>query len=79
MNGSKALGIVGCEVLEDEIVHVVGHDPEVLNVILIDDKASGRMERKIHRIAPDKKVSQIPRLDCPDKLELAEGSPHLSG
>jgi hypothetical protein len=73
MNGSKALGIVGCEVLEDEIVHVVGHDPEVSNVILIDDKASGRMERKIHRVAPEKRVSQVLGLDGPDQLELPEG------
>jgi hypothetical protein len=73
MSGPKVLGIVGCEVLEDEIVYVVGHDPEVTNVIVIEGTASNRIEGKIHRLSPKKRVDRVRKLEGLERKDLPEG------
>ncbi len=65
MSNPLALGIVGCEVMEDEISHLVGRDMDVVNVLLIDATGSNRMEQKILGIGPNKNVL---RVNCPDVL-----------
>jgi len=57
--GSKALGIVGCQVLEDEIAYVVANDPQVANVVVLDGAHTNTLVNKINRIAPTKRVVAI--------------------
>lgn len=54
---SGALGIIGCQVLEDEMAYVVAQDPEVEQVIVIDSTMEKSMVGKIQHMAPQKKVS----------------------
>lgn len=50
------MGIVGCQVLEDEMAYVVAQDTEVRHVLIIDGTGESKMEEKIRTIAPDKTV-----------------------
>lgn len=52
----KILGIIGCQVLEDEIVHIVSNDPEVKHVLVIDSTAEHSLASKIKRQTKNVKV-----------------------
>ena len=52
----RALGIVGCQVLEDEIAYIAGNDPETRTIVVVDDSKAGTLVSKIKRVAPDKNV-----------------------
>lgn len=53
---SGVLGIVGCQVLEDEMAYVVAHDHDVRRVLIIDGTQEKTIADKIRRMAPDKMV-----------------------
>ncbi|MCU0861243.1 MAG: DUF1638 domain-containing protein [Methanomassiliicoccales archaeon] len=53
----QVMGIIGCQVLEDEMAYVVANDPEVRHVLVIDSTQERTMAGKVQRMAPDKKVS----------------------
>jgi hypothetical protein len=44
---SHALGLIGCRLFEDEVVHVISHDEGVDQVILVDDHESKDFESKL--------------------------------
>ncbi len=44
------LGIVGCPILEDEIVHSILRDIEIANVLVIENDDSGNLLRKLRKI-----------------------------
>jgi len=50
------LGIVGCQVLEDEMAYVVSHDKDVKQVMIIDGTEEKTIADKIRSMAPDKMV-----------------------
>ncbi|MDD1743055.1 MAG: DUF1638 domain-containing protein [Methanomassiliicoccales archaeon] len=58
-NGPNALGIVGCQVLEDEMAYVVASDEEADNVLIIDSTMQKTITDKIKRMAPKKNVHCI--------------------
>jgi len=51
------LGIIGCQVLEDEMAYIVGRDPDVKQVVVIDSTSEGTVASKIQRMAPEKRLS----------------------
>jgi len=57
MTIKKVLGIVGCQVLEDELSYIVASDIEVKNVLIIDETVQQTIAKKIQRLAPGKNVS----------------------
>jgi hypothetical protein len=56
---NRVLGIVGCQVFEDEIAHVVYNDLEVSNVFVIDSDESKSVMNKIRMLDPEKKVVRM--------------------
>jgi hypothetical protein len=59
MNGPNVLGIVGCQVLEDEMAYVVASDPDTDQILIIDSTIQKTVTDKIKRMAPRKKVKCI--------------------
>jgi hypothetical protein len=55
----QVLGIIGCQVFEDEIAHVVYNDLEVTNVFVIDSDESKGIINKIRMLDPEKKVVRM--------------------
>jgi hypothetical protein len=53
----STLGIIGCQVLEDEMAHIISKDPDVKNVLVIDSTNERTLAPKIKRLAADKKVT----------------------
>jgi len=37
MHGGPALGLIGCQVLSDEIVYVLDRDPRINNIVIVDN------------------------------------------
>ncbi len=60
MTERKVLGIIGCQVLEDEIVHVISSDDEVTNVVIIMDSEAKALSEKIRDKAPKKRIAVMP-------------------
>jgi hypothetical protein len=54
---ARTLGMIGCQVLEDEMAHLVSRDPEIRNVLVIDSTKERTLATKIKRMATDKKVT----------------------
>jgi len=50
------LGIVGCEVLTDEMVHVIALEERLKAVVVVESKESEDAYEKLRKLAPDKKV-----------------------
>jgi hypothetical protein len=50
------MGIVGCQVLEDEIAYVVSHDEDIKRVLIIDGTQERTIAEKIRKMAPSKLV-----------------------
>jgi hypothetical protein len=46
----QVMGIISCNIFEDEIVHLVEHDREVSKVIIIKNENSGGIVRKLEKI-----------------------------
>ncbi|MDD1746346.1 MAG: DUF1638 domain-containing protein [Methanomassiliicoccales archaeon] len=44
---SLAMGLIGCRLFEDEVVHVISKDKDVDNIVLVDDDESRDFERKL--------------------------------
>jgi hypothetical protein len=57
MSVCKVLGIVGCQVLEDEMAYIVTSDQEVGHILVIDGTEERTLANKIQRLAPDREVS----------------------
>jgi hypothetical protein len=53
------LGIVGCPILEDEIVHSVLRDTDIANVLVIENDDSRNLLRKLRKSGAKAKVSSI--------------------
>lgn len=74
MSGPKVLGIIGCQVLEDEMAYIVASDQEAKQVLVIDGTAQKTLGNKIMRMAPDKKVMCFDeKYDLKD-FQLASGA-----
>lgn len=43
----KVVGLVGCRLFEDEVVHVLSQDKDMDRVIIVDDEESRDLERKL--------------------------------
>jgi hypothetical protein len=56
MTVPRVLGIVGCQVLEDEMAYIVANDQEVKNVLIIDGTEQKTLASKIQGLAPNKNV-----------------------
>jgi hypothetical protein len=56
MSIPKVLGIVGCQVLEDEMAYVVASDHEVRHILVIDGTEQKTLASKIQKLAPNKNV-----------------------
>jgi hypothetical protein len=65
------LGIIGCLLMEDDILRVLSHDQEVSEVILLENDVSKTMEEKIRRTMPDIDLVII-KLDDLEYLPPAE-------
>jgi hypothetical protein len=60
VNGTKGyLGIVGCPILEDEIVHSVLRDTDIANVVVIENDDSHNLIRKLRKAGTKARVSSI--------------------
>lgn len=60
VNDAKGyLGIIGCPILEDEIVHSVLRDMDIANVLVIENDDSGNLVRKLRKAVTKAKVSSI--------------------
>jgi len=53
------LGIVGCPILEDEIVHSIMRDTDIANVLVIENDDSRNLLRKLRKAATKAKVLSI--------------------
>jgi len=53
------LGIVGCPILEDEIVHSVLRDTDIANVVVIENDDSRNLIRKLRKAGTKAKVTSI--------------------
>jgi hypothetical protein len=67
------LGIIGCQVLEDEMAYIVAHDREVEQVVIIDPTQERTMAGKIQQIAPEKKVSCFDEKYDLKQFQLTDG------
>ena len=68
MSGSEGyLGIVGCPILEDEIVHSVRHDSDISRVYVIDNEDSRNLLRKLRAARVKARIHSI-ELDGLDGL-----------
>lgn len=73
---NNTLGIIGCQVLEDEIAYIIAKDADVKNVLVIDSTVQHTLAAKIKRMAPGKKVSvrdenfDISKLNHPNELTV---------
>ena len=56
---SRVLGLIGCRLFEDEVVHVLSQDQEVDHVILVEDEESKDLERKLLAAGPGKRLIKI--------------------
>lgn len=53
------LGIVGCPILEDEIVHSILRDTDIANVLVIENDDSRNLLRKLSKAGTMAKVSSV--------------------
>ena len=53
------LGIIGCPILEDEIVHSVLRDVDIANVLVIENDDSRNLLRKLMKAGTSAKISSI--------------------
>jgi len=53
------LGIVGCPILEDEIVHSVLRDTDIANIVVIENDDSRNLIRKLRKAGTKAKVTSI--------------------
>ena len=73
MNGPSVLGIVGCQVLEDEMAYVVATDPDTEEIMIIDSTVQKTITDKIKRMAPRKKVKCIDETCAIKEFQLPSG------
>jgi len=60
VNGNNDyLGIVGCPILEDEIVHSVLRDTDIANIVVIENDDSRNLIRKLRKAGTKAKVMSI--------------------
>lgn len=53
MSSEGRLGIVGCPVLEDEIVNLLGQDDGLVDIFVVEDEHSRNLLRKLRPFRPD--------------------------
>ena len=56
---SGYLGIVGCPILEDEIVHSVMRDKDIVNVLVIENEDSKNLVRKLRKAGTPARIKPI--------------------
>ena len=59
MTTNGILGIIGCPILEDEIVHSILRDTDITNVLVIENADSQNLLRKLRKAGTKAKVSSI--------------------
>jgi hypothetical protein len=69
---SKVLGVVGCEVFEDEMAYAIGGDHDVRHVIVLDETVDKEMAKKLECLAPDKEIR------CISPEDLAKLEPYCA-
>ncbi|HSV42435.1 MAG TPA: DUF1638 domain-containing protein [Methanomassiliicoccales archaeon] len=52
----RALGIIGCHLLEDEMVHVLGKDRDMRRIVLIDNNVSDTILGKLEGLTPKREI-----------------------
>ena len=65
------MGLIGCRLFEDEVVHVLSQDKDMDRVILVDDEESQDLERKLlsRSVEVTKiKADELPSLRAPPGL-----------
>jgi hypothetical protein len=67
----RILGIVGCEVMQDEIAYVVSSDDSVSSVLVMATPESNDLYEKLKRLAPAKMVS------LKGEAEIEQGLPSI--
>jgi hypothetical protein len=65
MTTNGILGIIGCPILEDEIVYVVKADRELSEVYVVENEDSRNLVRKLRERVPDTKTTLIELKDLP--------------
>lgn len=69
MSSNGRLGIVGCPVLEDEIIYLLSRDQGLTDIFVVEDEHSRNLLRKLRPFRPDVKaikeerVQELPRSD----------------
>ena len=58
-NASGCLGIIGCPILEDEIVHSVQRDSDISNVFVIENEDSRNLLRKLRRADTKANIASV--------------------
>lgn len=56
---SGSLGIIGCPILEDEIVHAIKRDKDIARVFVIENEDSKNLLRKLRRAQVEAKICPI--------------------
>ena len=59
MTTNGILGIIGCPILEDEIIHSILRDADISNVLVIENDDSRNLLRKLRKAGTKAKVSSI--------------------
>lgn len=67
---AKAFGMIGCHLMEDEMVHVLEHDKDVRHIYLVDNGVSDTMERKLRQLTPERDLHLVLEEKVAD-LEIA--------
>jgi len=55
--------IIGCEILEDEIVYLIQNHPEIDNVVVLNNEDSESITRKLRDAGTGPKITMLERID----------------
>lgn len=69
----QAMGIISCNIFEDEIVHLVEHDCEIEEVLIIKNNNSGGIARKLQEIGYPFREVTLEKMAGYVKSEFKEG------
>lgn len=61
----NALGIIACHMLEDELVHVLSHDPDVARILVIESGVSHTLRPKLDEHCPGRSIENIGAEELP--------------
>ncbi|OPY31941.1 MAG: hypothetical protein A4E32_01549 [Methanomassiliicoccales archaeon PtaU1.Bin124] len=70
----KALGMVGCHLLEDEMVHVLDHDKDARVIFLVSNGVSDTIEHKLRSLQPERDLHLVSEENVADLIIDQEGT-----